>query len=76
MPCADLEDLARNTKSPPASCIVKSYLGPTSLVQVASNASVISEALDKAGVPVLDLSRALPSSEFSWPEDGEGAGLS
>lgn len=47
-------------------------LGVKSITQVASNVSVISEALDKAGVPVLDLSRALPTSEFSWPEDGEG----
>ena len=51
---------------------IEKNLGPQSVEQIVANVNVINAALSAKGVDVVDLSRTLPSSEFSWPEDGEG----
>lgn len=47
-------------------------LGPRSVARIADNVALINSVLEKQGIVPLDLSRSLPTSEFSWPEDGDG----
>ncbi|MCB9757351.1 MAG: hypothetical protein H6753_02865 [Candidatus Omnitrophica bacterium] len=51
---------------------IEKNLGVSSVLRIEENVQVIRSALDEVDVPVWDLSRSLPSEDFSWPEDGDG----
>ncbi len=51
---------------------MQKFLGAASVDRIAKNVGLINLALQKQGVVPLDLSRSLPTAEFSWREDGEG----
>lgn len=52
--------------------ILEKNLGGYSLLRIEENVRLLRSVLDEVGVSVLDLSRTLPSEDFSWPEDGDG----
>jgi hypothetical protein len=51
---------------------IEKYLGANALERMTQQKDVIKNTLAAQGVVLLDLSRGLPTGDFSWPEDGQG----
>lgn len=50
--------------------VIEQYLGVGALARVVQHVDMIKSVLTDEKVPVLDFSRSLPTSDFSWREDG------
>ncbi len=51
---------------------INQYLGKGSLNRIMQNVELIKKALAPSGVTFLDFSGSLPTTDFSWSEDGDG----